>query len=93
MKKFFYLYFYMCQINNINFLPSETTRLRSLSSTDIEIGPVTIVAYPVAGVVVVLDSYTTVALLESLVSVMVGLLVVIRIAIEKERKRENEREL
>lgn len=40
-------------------------------------GLITIVAYPVAGVVAVLDSY--VALLESLVSVMVGLLVVMRI--------------
>lgn len=42
-------------------------------------GSVTIVAYPVAGVVVVLDSYATVALLESLVLEMVGLLVVMRI--------------
>lgn len=40
---------------------------------------ITIVAYPVAGVVAVLDSYATVALLESLVSVMVGLLVVMHI--------------
>lgn len=42
-------------------------------------GSVTIVTYPVAGVVVVLDSYATVALLESLVLEMVGLLVVMRI--------------